>query len=84
MTAVPPADEQAAIVKYLAHANARIDKAIAAKRRLIALLGEYRGEVIDTLVLGRREWIALRRPLHGLNPCRSAGSGDGAEPLRRS
>ena len=37
---VPPADEQAAIVKYLAHANARIDKAIAAKRRLIALLEE--------------------------------------------
>lgn len=37
---IPPADEQAAIVKYLAHANARIDKAVAAKRRLIALLGE--------------------------------------------
>lgn len=37
---VPPADEQTAIVKYLAHANARIDKAIAAKRRLIALLEE--------------------------------------------
>ncbi|MFD3461006.1 hypothetical protein ACFWVM_14940 [Nocardia fluminea] len=37
---VPPADEQAAIVKYLAHANSRIDKAIAAKRRLIALLRE--------------------------------------------
>lgn len=37
---VPPADEQAAIVKYLAHANARIDKAITAKRRLIALLDE--------------------------------------------
>lgn len=51
---LPPADEQAAIVKYLAHANARIAKAIAAKRRLIALLGEYRGEVIDTLVLGRQ------------------------------
>ncbi len=37
---VPPAEEQTAIVKYLAHANARIDKAIAAKRRLIALLEE--------------------------------------------
>lgn len=39
---VPPQEEQAAIVKYLAHANARIDKAIAAKRRLIALLDEQR------------------------------------------
>ncbi len=37
---VPPADEQAAIVKYLEHANARIEKVIAAKRRLIALLDE--------------------------------------------
>lgn len=37
---VPPMEEQTAIVKYLAHANARIDKAIAAKRRLIALLEE--------------------------------------------
>lgn len=37
---VPPADEQVAIVKYLAHANARIDKAIAAKHRLVALLRE--------------------------------------------
>lgn len=40
--AVPPKDEQTAIVKYLAHANARIDKAITAKRRLIALLEEQR------------------------------------------
>jgi type I restriction enzyme S subunit len=37
---VPPAAEQAAIVKYLAHANARIDEAIAAKRRLAVLLEE--------------------------------------------
>lgn len=50
---VPPAAEQEAIVKYLTHANARIDKAIAAKRRLIALLDESRSATIDTLVLGR-------------------------------
>lgn len=37
---VPAHEEQAAIVKYLAHANARISKAIAAKARLIALLEE--------------------------------------------
>lgn len=39
---VPPAEDQAAIVKYLAHANARIDRAIAAKRRLASLLEEQR------------------------------------------
>ncbi|WP_312099794.1 restriction endonuclease subunit S [Corynebacterium dentalis] len=37
---LPSPGEQAAIVKYLAHANARIDKAIAAKRRLVSLLEE--------------------------------------------
>ncbi|MCO4253893.1 restriction endonuclease subunit S [Pseudarthrobacter cellobiosi] len=37
---LPSPAEQTAIVKYLAHANARIDKAIAAKRRLISLLEE--------------------------------------------
>lgn len=38
---LPEAKEQAAIVKYLAHANSRIDKAIAVKRRLITLLREH-------------------------------------------
>ncbi|MDR2323642.1 MAG: restriction endonuclease subunit S, partial [Microbacterium sp.] len=39
---VPPIEEQAAIVKYLAHANDRIDKAISAKHHLIKLLEEKR------------------------------------------
>jgi len=42
---LPPAEGQAAIVKYLAHANARIDKAITAKRRLIALLDEQKRSI---------------------------------------
>lgn len=46
---VPPVDEQAAIVKYLAHANARINKAIAAKRRFIALLREEEAAVRTNL-----------------------------------
>jgi len=53
---VPPMDEQAAIVKYLGHANARIDQAIAAKRRLIALLEEQKRAVINQAVT------------HGLDP----------------
>lgn len=47
---VPPAEEQAAIVKYLAHANARINRAIAAKRRLITLLDEHLMAGLDDLL----------------------------------
>lgn len=46
---VPPIEEQAAIVKYLAHANARIDKAIVTKRRLISLLDELDRSVENSL-----------------------------------
>ncbi|WP_344303803.1 hypothetical protein [Nocardioides bigeumensis] len=81
---IPPADEQAVIVKYLAHANARIDKAIAAKRRLIALLQEQVRSQAETLIsdvasgapeplLGR----ALRRIEQGTSP--SAVEGDLAD-----
>ena len=49
---VPPPEEQAAIVKYLAHANASIDKAIAAKRRLIALLEEQQRVRVRSLLTG--------------------------------
>lgn len=47
---VPPAEEQTAIVKYLAHANARIDNAIAAKHRLVALLEEQKGAAAAALI----------------------------------
>lgn len=67
---VPPAAEQEAIVKYLAHANARIDKAIAAKRRLIALLDEQKRSAIahtmGAVSEGRRE---LRHVLRQLVDC---------------
>jgi len=54
--ALPPPEEQAAIVKYLAHANARIDKAIVAKRRLIALVNEEKQAVArDLLTSGSGE-----------------------------
>ena len=47
---VPPIAEQAAIVKYLAHAHHRIDRAIAAKRKLIALLEEQKQAIINQAV----------------------------------
>ena len=46
----PPEGEQAAIMKYLGHANARIDRAIAAKRKLIALLEEQKQAIINQAV----------------------------------
>jgi type I restriction enzyme S subunit len=47
---IPPAGEQAAIVKYLGHAHARIDRAIAAKRKLIVLLQEQMQAIIQQAV----------------------------------
>ena len=38
----PPQDEQAAIVRFLDHANGRIERAIRAKRKLMALLNEHK------------------------------------------
>lgn len=49
---VPPGGEQRAIAKYLDHANARISKTITAKLRLIDLLKEQRGVLIDDLIFG--------------------------------
>ena len=37
-------------MKYLGHANARIDRAIAAKRKLIALLEEQKQAIINQAV----------------------------------
>lgn len=48
---VPPLEDQGAIAKYLAHANARIDKAIAAKRYLIALLEEQKRALLNERML---------------------------------
>lgn len=47
---VPPADEQTTIVKYLAHAHARLDRAIAAKRKLISLLEEQKRAISNQAV----------------------------------
>ena len=48
--AIPPPDEQATIVRYLDHADERINHYISAKKRLIALLEEQRQAVIHQAV----------------------------------
>lgn len=46
---VPPVEEQQSIITYLSHAHRRINRAIATKRRLIALLAEEQLAVLDSL-----------------------------------
>lgn len=47
---LPPPDEQAAIVRFLNHASLRIEKAIRAKRKVIALLNEQKQVIIHRAV----------------------------------
>lgn len=46
----PPPDEQKAIVKFLNWANGRLEKAIRAKRKIIALLNEQKQAIIHRAV----------------------------------
>lgn len=46
----PPLDEQAAIVRFLEHANRKIDRFIRAKRKVVALLNEQKQAVIHRAV----------------------------------
>jgi type I restriction enzyme S subunit len=48
--AVPPPDEQAAIVKFLDWANGRLERAIRAKRKAITLLNEQKQAIIHRAV----------------------------------
>lgn len=47
---IPPPDEQAAIVRFLDHANRKIERAIRAKRKLITLLNEQKQAIIHRAV----------------------------------
>ena len=50
MFPLPPPDEQAAIVRFLGHANRKIDGFIRAKRKLIGLLNEQKQAIIHHAV----------------------------------
>jgi type I restriction enzyme S subunit len=52
---LPPPDEQAAIVRFLDHANRKIDGFIRAKRKLIGLLNEQKQAIIYRAVTGKDE-----------------------------
>jgi type I restriction enzyme S subunit len=52
---LPPPDEQAAIVRFLDHANRKIEGFIRAKRKLIGLLNEQKQAIIHRAVTGEDE-----------------------------
>jgi type I restriction enzyme, S subunit len=47
---IPPPEEQAAIVRFLNYANGRLERAILAKRKVIALLHEQKQAIIHRAV----------------------------------
>ena len=51
--AIPPVPEQAAIVRFLDHADRRIRRFIRAKQQLIALLEEQKQAIVHEAVTGR-------------------------------
>ncbi|WP_085529408.1 restriction endonuclease subunit S [Kocuria massiliensis] len=67
---VPPPEEQAAIVKYIDDARVRIERAIAAKRRMIALLEEQKAAIVaETLMDFKGSSRELRHVLEKLVDC---------------
>ena len=62
--AIPPPDEQVAIVRFLDHANRKIDGFIRAKRKLIGLLNEQKQAIIHR---------AVTRGLHPDVPLKPSG-----------
>lgn len=50
-TVVPPLHEQLCIVRYLDHATARLNRVVAAKRRVVRLLEEQKRTIIQRAVM---------------------------------
>ena len=64
---LPPVPEQAAIVRFLDHADRRIQRYIHAKEKLIALLEEQKRVVIHQAVTGRID-VRTGRPYPAYKP----------------
>jgi type I restriction enzyme S subunit len=59
---VPPAAEQAAIVRFLDWANGRLERAIRAKRKVITLLNEQKQAIIHRAVTRGLDPLVLLKP----------------------
>ena len=79
---VPPLSEQAAIVRFLDHADRRIRHYIGAKQKLIALLEEQKQALIHEAVTGRID-VRTGRPYPAYKESGVEWLGDSAGPLGR-
>lgn len=70
---LPPPEEQSAIVRFLDHANRKIDGFIRAKRKLIALLGEQKQAIIHRAVTGQMD-VRTGRPYPAYKPSMPAAA----------
>jgi len=59
---LPPPEEQAAIVRFLDYANGRLERAIRAKRKVIALLHEQKQAIIHRAVTRGLDPTVLLKP----------------------
>lgn len=59
---IPPADEQNGIVRFLNHANQRVERAMLAKKKLIALLKEQKRAIIHRAVTSGLDTAVTLRP----------------------
>ena len=64
---VPPLSEQAAIARYLDHADRRIRRCIQAKEKLVKLLEEQRQALVNEAVTGRVD-VRTREPYPAYKP----------------
>ena len=84
---VPPLPEQAGIVRFLDHADRRIQRYIRAKQKLLALLGEQKQAIIHQAVTGRID-VRTGEPYSAYKPSGVEWLGDVPDrwdvvPLRR-
>ena len=78
--ALPPLPEQAAIVRFLDHADRRIRRYIHAKQKLVKLLEEQKQALIHQIVTGRID-VRTGQPYPAYKPSGVEWLGDGAGAL---
>jgi len=58
---LPPPEEQAVMVRFLDYANGRLERAVQAKRKVIALLHEQKQAIIHRAVTGQDQVVEQKR-----------------------
>ena len=77
--AVPPLPEQAAISRYLDHADERTEHCIRHAQRQIDLLNEYRTRLISDVVTGKLDVRQAVAALPEIDPLSAQNADDGPD-----